>query len=123
MGTGYTFTIGYLSGYSTKLSRDEAWQSLVQCVEEVRRQTERIAQEAQRLNAPEACEQGCCTLMSMAEAYQYDDGTLMIYHDEHYIIQLATGNRTLKEHIRRSFCRLVIEEMHRQGIETCLNVS
>jgi hypothetical protein len=123
MSTGYTLTIGYLSGHSTKLDKDEAWQELVRCVEQLRVQPERIVQEARRLNAPETCEEGCCTLLDMAQAYQHDDGTLVLNHQEHYILQLASGDRMLKEHVRRAFCRLVIEEMHRQGIEVCLQVS
>jgi hypothetical protein len=96
---------------------------LVRCVEQLRVQPERIVQEARRLNAPETCEEGCCTLLDMAQAYQSDDGTLVINHQEHYILQLASGDRMLKEHVRRAFCRLVIEDMHRQGIEVCLQVS
>jgi hypothetical protein len=124
MGTGYSITLGYQSGYSTCLDQDEAWQALVDCVQALRLQPERIVKEAQRLGAPAACEDHCCTLQQMAEAYSSnDDATLRINQRERYIYQLATGDRTLKEHVRRAFCRLVIEEMHRQGIEVCLEVA
>ena len=120
--TGYSFSIGYLSGYGYKGSTDEAWQELVICVEALKRRPERIAMEAQRLGAPEQCEHGCCTLTSLALAYQNADATLVIHREERAIDQYASGDRTLKEHVRRAFCRLVIEDMHRLGIEVNLKV-
>ncbi len=120
--TGYSFSIGYLSGASYKGDTDEAWQELVKCVETLRTQPERIVTEARRLDAPEHCEHGCCTLFSLAQAYQNHDATLVIHHDAHTIDQYASGDRMVKEHVRRAFCRLVLEDMHRKGIEINLKV-
>lgn len=125
MSTEYTISLGYLSGQSTSLSYEDAWKALVAYVEQLRHQPERIVQEARRLNAPETCEQGCCTLQRMAEAYQLTEeecGPLVINQEDQHISQLTYGDRMLKEHIRRAFSRLILEEMHRQGIEVCLNV-
>src|SRR5690348_3435921 len=126
MGTSYTLSIGYLSGDSFKGNTDAAWQVLVDTLEHIKQAPERIVTEARRLDAPEMCGEGCCTLQSLAEAYQqYSDATLIIHQTDgkRYVTQLATGDRTLKEHVRRAFCRLVIEDMHRQGIEVNLIVS
>ena len=120
--TGYTFSIGYLSGYGYQGSTDEAWQELVIVVDSLRKRPDRIATEARRLGAPEQCEQGCCTLMTLALAYQNHDATLVIRHDEQRVDQYASGDRVLKEHVRRAFCRLVIEDMHRLGIDVNLRV-
>ena len=120
--TGYSFSIGYLSGYGYKGSTDDAWQELVIVVEALKKRPERIVAEAQRLNAPEHCEEGCCTLMTLAMSYQCHDATLVIHHEERTIDQYASGDRMLKEHVRRAFCRLVIEDMHRLGIEVNLKV-
>lgn len=121
--TSYTLSIGYLSGCSFKGNDDEAWQALVNCVEALKHDPDRIVAEARRLGAPEQCEHGCCTLRAYAEAYQSQDATLITYPDEKAIRQFASGDRTLKEHVRRAFCRLVMEDMHRQGIEVNLAVS
>ena len=126
MGTAYTITIGYLSGYSYGGDKDDAWDELVQCVEALREQPERLVAEARRLNAPETCNYGCCTLENVAETYRaaFTHGNpLTINYDQRYIMQMATGDRAQKEHVRRAFCRLLIEEMHRKGIEVCLTVS
>lgn len=128
MGTGYLLSIGYLSGSGYKGESDKAWDELVNAVETLRLQPERIMAEARRLGADETCSEGCCTLRGMAEAYRENldnhDGTLIIHAEEQTIMQLATGgDRSLKEQVRRAFCRLVIEDMHRQGIEVCLEVT
>ncbi len=120
--TGYTFSIGYISGHSYKGDKDDAWLELVIVTEALKKRPDRIVAEARRLNAPEQCEQGCCTLMSLAGAYQHTDATIVIQHEEQTIDQYASGDRMLKEHVRRAFCRLLIEDMHRLGIEVNLKV-
>ncbi len=121
--TSYTLSIGYISGYSFKGDKDDAWQALVNCVEALKRNPDRIVAEARRLDAPEQCKHGCCTLQETAGAYLNDDATLVIYHSDRAVRQFASGDRMLKEHVRRAFCRLVMEDMHRQGIEVNLQVS
>lgn len=125
--TGYTLTIGYMGGYSCKLSNEEAWQCLVKSTQELREQPQRLIEEARRLNAPETCDQGCCTLEGVAGTYSasFTGGNpLVINHEKGYVAQYASGSdRAIKEHMRRAFCRIVIEEMHRVGIEVCLSVA
>jgi hypothetical protein len=55
----------------------------------------------------------------------HQDNGIFEFHSEGYsITQFTTGSdRAIKAHVRRAFCRLVIEEMHRQCIEVDLTVS
>ncbi len=130
MSTEYNLSLGYQSGYSRQGGHDVFWQLLRGCVESLRYDPEAIVAEARRLAAPETCGKGCCTLRSVAKSYMLDKhkGSPLVIRDPEgedggYVLQLTTGDRKLKEHVRRAFCRLVIERMHRLGIEVNLRVS
>lgn len=136
MGTGYRIDLGYMSGDSFDGTNEEAWDALVEVVTSIRTNTERILTEARRSSSVfkrcEECES--CGWEAYAEAYKKnEDATLRIVEEpwfplpegeefKPYIHMMATGCRGLKEHFRRTFCRLVIEEMHKRGIEVNLNV-
>jgi hypothetical protein len=131
MATSYYLSVGYLSGYSFQGGPDAAWEVLKWIVERLRHEPSKLVAEARRLGAPERCARGCCDLRELAERYGAgEDLTLTVVErvDEddapvRYIRQVASGDRMLKEHVRRAFCRLVIEEAHREGIEVDLTVS
>lgn len=125
MATGYILSIGYLSGYSYQGNQDEAWQQLRAAAQSIALQPERIAEEARKFNAPEwCCEMHCSHLMNYCEIYASKAVTnpLMIIDNLQHVFISASGDRTLKEHVARAFCRLVIYDMHRQGIEVQLEV-
>lgn len=143
--TGYYISTGYISGYSGfRGTAEDAWKALVDLVEALRKQTDRIVAEVMRVEpqAGDFCQ--CCTVREYAEAYTEGDrqvnrvidpevsgleavaradGTLIIDHEGETVSQLASGNRGTKEAVRRAFCRLVIEDAHRAGLEVDLRVA
>lgn len=142
--TGYYLSIGYMSGYSGfDGTAKDAWTTFVNIVEILRRQTDRIVAEVQRVEpqAEGACE--CCTVRELTLRYAEGDrqvnrtpnpgvcgrdevgraeGTLIIDHEGETVIQIASGDRVTKEAVRRAFCRLAIEDGHRAGLEIELRV-
>ncbi len=150
MTTEYCIELGYQSGYSFDGSDDERWTILVDEVRGLIARPELIAAEATAYGAPGyCCEKKCMSLLDACNAYQNIgllDAPITIkgnMNDRHiigspdapvaiedstsgrYIVQYTTGGdvRTLKEHVRRAFCRLVIQRMHMYQIEICLTVS
>jgi hypothetical protein len=128
--TGYYLSSGYNSGYSVREGAPvDGWEKLKEIALRLCSQPEKIVDEAIKFGAPPICEDGCCTLLDYAMRYQpQDDGTFKIHEsenddDEAYIAMHASGDRELKEHIRRAFCRLVIYEMHKLGLEVNLSVA
>lgn len=123
--TGYYIEIGYLSGYSGPADLDQAWDSLKNVVAILREQPANIVGEAMRVEGGSLRK-----LLPFAERYhpKFTDGTIEVNDAERQITQLASsGNgdaaRVVKEQVRRAFCRLVIQEMHRRGIEVNLCVA
>lgn len=130
--TSYTLSIGYLSGYSTDLDRDAAWLALLESVNARRSDPQAIIREAKRFDAPDKCRNGCCTIAEAAAAYDPSNNDLTVVvidergpdgEDNRRVVQYASGDRDLKEHVRRAFCRLIIQDMHRRGIEVDLSVA
>jgi hypothetical protein len=127
MSTSYVISIGYNSGISCparligESGATEAWGMLKSVVEKLCADTDRIVAEARAFNAPENCEKGpdCCTLQNHADRYKLPWQDRTIYFDEknQRVVQMASGDRLVKEHIRRAFCRLVMAEMHKLNIE------
>lgn len=125
--TSYHIRLGYNAGHPDP---DEAWELLLAVVADLRADPGRIAAEARRLGAPETCEKGCCCLDELADRYRHrDDLTCKVVDDatpdgrDREVVQYSSGSPALKRDVRRAFCRLVIEEAHRRGIEVCLAVS
>lgn len=120
--TGYHIRIGY----NSKWNKDEAWHELVACVGRLRNDPARIIGEVVRLDGNVA---DAALLEAFARVYaDTGDVTLTIRDtpEDRSVVQLASGGgpgRDLKERFRRAFCRLVIEEMHRLGIEVNLEVA
>ena len=123
--TRYHIEIGYLSAGDP----EQAWQILVDVVQGLREQPNRIIGEALRIEGGSMRE-----LIHFAEQYSArfdcDDATLRVIQPllgrKGSIMQLASGgglDREIKEKMRRAFSRLVIAEMHNRRIEVNLRVA
>lgn len=129
--TGYHISVGYQSGGPDK---DEAWEILKRVVLDLCNAPALIADEAITFGMDRA------TAIEYADAYVgaseatrgTEDSTLRIIEANAaeetpaQIMQLAGGagpSRPIKEAMRRAFCRLVMTEMHKLGIEININVA
>lgn len=119
--TGYVISLGYQSGYSRLLAQlhDDLWPMLRNAALAICANPVRLADEAVNFGAPEVLDGE--RLMDYARQYEKrGDATIIFDEEQRCIRQLASGagaSRTLKEHMRRAFIRLLMAEMHRQGIE------
>lgn len=131
--TSYVLTPGYNSGSSGSFAGpDEQWAALKRVAAAVRADPDALAREARRFGCPEACEDGCCTLAEFVDVYRPKenvplvvDYTLQVDDKNREVRQYASGggaSRTIKEHLRRAFCRLVIARCHAVGLEINLRV-
>lgn len=123
MATGYTLQVGYLSAGN----REEAWREMKAITAALRADPSAITREVLRLESGHTSE----SLDDYAEAYRLDSDATITIHEAigdrpACIHQMASGggeSRDIKEAMRRAFCRLVIEAMHRKGIEVTMIVS
>lgn len=138
MATGYTIEVGYISGDSYQGDTNEAWQELRAAAEQLRNSPAKLATEAREFGAPFwCCDKHCADINEFCEVYRRnwtDGGPLMIVDkpDEMFPCKdddwqphlhiMASGDRAMKEHVARAFCRLVMYEMHRKGIEISIRV-
>lgn len=126
--TGYHITIGY-NGATNSFSYDEMWEILKETTRKICDSPQSIIAEARRLNAPESCSQGCCSLDTYADNYvdsfeTYGHPISIIDDGENrQVMQLASTDDDIKYHVRRAFVRLLIQEMHKRKIEVNLNVA
>lgn len=126
MSTGYSIEVGYISGYSFNGNKDKAWEILKNVVASIAELPSDINYEAIKFGSPVYDHEGDFSLMDVCETFSLPvkDGGVMIINDEkRYIHLMASGNRTIKEHTRRAFIRLVMYAMHRQGIEINVNAT
>ncbi|MBN2267761.1 MAG: hypothetical protein JW725_05500 [Candidatus Babeliaceae bacterium] len=125
--TGYHIEIGYNGAHRT--GYDSMWEELKRTAREIADHPEKIVAEARRLNAPETCDKGCCHLDTYADNYKDSFETsghpvsIIEHGKDRQIMQLASTADEIKYHVRRAYVRLVIEEMHRKGIEVNLTVA
>lgn len=128
--TGYHISIGYLSGYD----KDEAWKVLKMVVLDTCQNPHRIVDEAVLFGMdPRTASEYASAYVNASEGQQgTEDSTLRIIEGARaegnppQIMMLAGGSgasRTVKEQIRRAFCRVVIREMHKLEIEINLVVA
>ena len=123
--TSYILEVGYNSCNNKEDVSDELKKVAIEICE----QWTEISDEASLMSSPYYK-----SLFEYAESYGTcgEDGTndltLKIDKDEeglYYLRQAASGggeSREVKEHLRRAFCRLVIREMHKKGMEVNLRV-
>lgn len=130
--TGYHISIGYLSGGA--YDKDEAWEILKTVVLDLCHAPARIADEAVSFGMllAQALEYAEPYTSASVENRGTEDSTLRIIEKNEaegthaQIMQLAGGadpSRSLKEAMRRAFCRLVMQEMHKREIEININVA
>ena len=127
MATLYAISVGYNSSFQ----EEDVWHKLVEVVNELRNNSQRIIDEVFRLESDVNKE----TIKSLAEMYDCfkgnEDLTLRIVvpdkeDERRYIMQSASGGRDwrkAKESCRRAFCRLVLEEIHKNKMEINIDVS
>lgn len=122
--TAYTITVGYNSAHD----KEAVAKRLREVVRELQADPIRIAREVTRIR-PEIKEE---ELASFCDSYRppVEDLTLQIKNAAGVceVIQLASSmngvrSRELKEECRRAVFRLVLEAMHRDGMEINLVVS
>jgi len=114
-------------GYNTSHSKEEAEDRLLDVVMSIRHSPKRIIEEAARVEEIELDP-------SYAESYgtgdesRTEDSTLCLVYVEDdeekelFIHMSASAANEQKYAARRAFCRLVIEDMHKVGMEVCLSV-
>lgn len=120
--TGYTLTAGYQSGGN----KADAWQRLKQTALRLCETPDAIAAEVERLepgrySGEERAEYAAAYALRQDLTITFRDDP-----DDPAIHQSASGGgrgRELKEAMRRAFCRLVIEAMHRERIEVNMIVA
>lgn len=128
--TGYHIKLGY---NPMRTDYDEMWKILKSEARKVADDPSTIIAEARRLGAPENCEDGCCPLSSYADNYadafgSYGHPIVIIDkggddRDDRQIMQMASTDSGIKYHVRRAYVRLLIQAMHRHGIEVSMTVS
>jgi hypothetical protein len=130
--TGYHISIGYLSGGD--FDKDEAFQVLKKVALELCHNPHHLVDEAVRfgMRPQTACDYAAAYVNASEEQRGTEDSTLRIIEGERaegnppQIMMLAGGageSRTIKEQIRRAFCRLIMREMHKLEIEVNINVA
>lgn len=124
--TGYHIEIGY---NPTRGDHDEMWRLLRSEARRIADQPSVIIAEAERLNAPCVSDDGECELGDYADIYKEPFGSpghpvrVVEDGDNRQIMQMASTDAGLKYHVRRAYARLLIEAMHRHGIEVSLMVA
>jgi hypothetical protein len=128
--TGYYIETGYQSG----CSREEAWEEIKRITRYLCDHPNLLVKEALEFRAPATADGE--TILDYANKYkEQNDLTCRIIEKQdkldpdeqiQHVVQYASGggaSRTMKEHLRRAFCRLVMNEMHRKGMEVNVRVS
>jgi hypothetical protein len=127
--TGYTITIGYLSGAVTQHDADIAWEYVHDRALDICAHPEWIVDEARAFDAPDIMRDEA--LVDYARAFQNRTDLTITFHpavdDERpYIHMYASGgmpSRALKEYTRQAFIRLLLRAAHREGIDLSIRVS
>lgn len=118
--TSYLLEVGYNSSFG----REEAEEKLKIAVDKLRNDPDRLIAEVRRLDGD--LEPDCDVPFAEYARLYSSDEDLTIRHDgEHRYIQMASGGgigRSIKEAFRRAFCRLILEDMHREGVEINIGV-
>ena len=122
--TGYYIEVGYNSAHNN----DDVWEKLKEVTKYYCDNPELIVGEVLRIYKDWSySDKG--ELIEYANAYtEQTDLTIKIIEkeDEKYIQQYASGggnSREIKEHLRRAFCRLILNKMHENCMEINIRVS
>lgn len=129
--TGYHITLGYQSGISRRVGdQGTDWEHLKAAAEMLCQHQDQIAAEVRKERVLVSAE----VLDEYVSRYRLsgdeEDLTLNFVEpsgdEKGEVWQAASGggeSRAIKEAVRRAFCRLLILEMHRLGIEVNLTVA
>lgn len=132
--TGWHITLGYASSYGEARTREGAEQLLETLAYEVADHILDILDEVKRTNVSREDEDGV-QLFTYARKYQIRDDSFITISTvtnavgdvvETSIVLLASGggiSRTMKEHLHRAYCRLLMMEMHRHGLDIQISVA
>lgn len=124
--TGYHIRLGY----NANSDNADNWPILEKAAFDLCEHPIRLYNEAVDFGCPQQLDGAY--LSNYAEAYkQHEDATITIdegtdIDNPPQIMILASGGapgRTFKEHLGRAFCRLLLIEMHRRGIEISITVA
>ena len=120
---GYYVSIGY---NPCNTDNEENWETLKRKAKEVCKNPKAIKKEAKKLGCRDKCEDGCCTLEEYVDVYKrffnVDGAPVHIDEENKHIVQYASTSTEFKYKIRRAYIRLLIQEMHKLGIEVNLEV-
>lgn len=125
MATSWTISIGYNSG---NFDTAELWAKLKASAEFWRKNPLLIADEAREGSDADIPLDGE-NLLDYCEVYRrdwMDGGPLHIIDEDKVLHIMASGgdpSRTIKEHVARAFCRIIIKAMHEEQIEVNLIVA
>jgi len=121
MATSYTIEVGYNSTHDY----DEVGEKLLNVVSQLQDNPERIHEEVMRFDSLDGE-----MVMEYCECYRkpVQDLTLRVSGEgrEARVYQCASGGgeaRDCKEACRRAFARLVVSEMHKEGMEVNFSVN
>ena len=133
MAHGYYISLGYDSGSSRDVSikKDERWAKLRELALEIAADPSKLEIEARLGGSPPLVDEEGTKLLRYAQALVIDlaskDNPCVRLNDEAEQIEMMCSgggvkSRGMKEHVRRAFCRLVIQKAHRLGLEVNLGV-
>lgn len=123
MSTSHIITVGYNSSNH----KSEVWDKLKSITATIRNNPKRLFEEIVKVEGGTEEE-----LMSFCDHMKdCDDLSLTVIDSEtdmskRCVLMCSSGggdNRESKEKCRRAFCRLVLHEMHKCGMEVSINVS
>ena len=132
--TSYHISLGYNSGYSGNPSDRATWGELKRIAESITPDELKVEYLAYE-NLIECVAIGVFTLDQFIEQhFKGEDASINYVEDwnpldddaKPYISLSASGGcdcRTIKEGLRRAFCRLMLHKAHQKHIEICINVA
>lgn len=120
--TSFLLEIGYISGATYNEGAEGAWAELLQVVERVKRDKSNLWLWVRCHGiCPQQDEVGN-TLEAYVDQYTKEEFCPLSIREDSVCVGCSGGgvSRTMKEHVARAFCRLVIDQMHAKGISVCL---
>ncbi len=129
MATGYTLEIGYVSGYSSSLNRDQRWEAFENYARQLIETPAMLVDESNRLKTPRRADEKYLIEVAQTYALPVTEGGPLefkeINGDRYIFIMCSSGGeyRLAKESIARAFCRLMIYHMHTLGIDVDITVA
>lgn len=126
--TEYSIEVGYNHDGASNAAEEKIWSVLKQVGLDIANNTGAIIDEASRCGAPAVL--GADALVNYAVMLKArNDNTIQFLESNGessgriYLPASGGGDaRTMKGHVRRAYCRLVVAEMHKRGYEVSMIV-